>query len=180
MNFTECEYKYGRAVFQEEIEATNTVPNKVQYVKELRSHLEVGYPDIINRYHRIQKQDEQRSSRIREIMTAQYKCSFQKIIIDRISSSCPKLRNISELRTRSKNILLDEQYNVYDDISIFEIVFTDLFNRWQPGSLEVKDSTELWYKNSETKMIARDTKEDMEKLIELRDSFFHDIELKYY
>jgi hypothetical protein len=70
MNFTICEYKYGRAYFQEQIEATNLGPNKVPYVEELRSHLDAGYPEMMNRYSTIQRNDEQRSRKIREIMTA--------------------------------------------------------------------------------------------------------------
>jgi hypothetical protein len=137
MNFTDCEYKYGRAVFQKQILPNSTARhllNRIPHIDELINHLEVGYPDMIGRYRTIQTNHQQRSLKIKEIMTAQYKKSFQKIIIDRISSSCPKLRKINELMKRNKNILLEQQYNVYDDISIFEMVFTDLFNRWQPGS----------------------------------------------
>ena len=156
--FTECEYKYGRAVFQEQIVPSSTARhplNRVPHIDELISHLEAGYPDIMNRYRIIRTNHEQRSLRISEIMTTQHKKSFQKIIIDRISSLCHKLRNISELRKRNKNLLLSEQYDVYDDISIFEIVFNDLLNGWLIGFRDIKDSTELWYRNSETKMIAK-------------------------
>ncbi len=172
MNFTECEYKYGRVVFQEQIEATNIEPNNVPYVEELRSHLEVGYPEIMNRYRIIQSKDEQSSLKIKEIMSAQYKNSFQKIIIDRMSSFCPKLRK------RNENVPLVEQYNVYDDVSIYHIIFTELFNSWSVGSLDIKDSTELWYHNSETKMIAKGSKEDIEKLMELKSELFRGRDIK--
>ena len=39
---------------------------------------------------------------------------------------------------------------------------------WSVGFLDVKDSTELWYRNSDTKMIAKGNKDDMEKLKELK------------
>jgi hypothetical protein len=39
------------------------------------------------------------------------------------------------------------------------------------GSLDIKDSTELWYKNSEIRMIARGGKDDMEKLKKLRSEY---------
>jgi hypothetical protein len=90
-------------------------------VEELRSHLEVFYQEIMNRYYTIQRNDEQRSLQIKEIMSAQYKNSFQKIIIYRISSLCPKLRNINELRKRNKNLFFEQQYNVYDDVYIFTL-----------------------------------------------------------
>ena len=168
MNFTECEYKNGTTYFRKQIEATSIEPNKVPYVEELRSHLGLGYPEIMNQYRMIQRNDEQRSLRINEIMSAQYTNSFQKIIINRVSSSCPKLRKIN------KHIPLERQYDAYDDVSIFHILFTDLFNGWLVGSLNVEESNELWYRNSDTKMIAKGRKEDMEKLKEIRNELFKD------
>ena len=82
MNFTECEYKYGTVYFQKQIEASNIEPNKVPYVEELRSHLEIGYPEIINRYRTIQRNDEQRSLRIKEMMSAQYRTLHENLVHD--------------------------------------------------------------------------------------------------
>ena len=181
MNFTECEYKYGRALFQEQIVPSSTArhpSDRIPHIDQLIDHLEIGYPEMMNRYCTIRTNHKQRSLKIREIMTAQHTNSFQKIIIDRISSLCPKLRNISELRKPNKNLLLEQQYNVYDDISIFDMVFSDLFNGWSVGFLDVKDSTELWYRNSDTKMIAKGNKDDMEKLKELKNELFHNRDLQ--
>ena len=58
------------------------------------------------------------------------------------------------------------------------MVYTDLFNRWSVGFLEVKDSTELWFRNSDIKMVAKGSKEDMERLKELKSELFDDTDLK--
>ena len=67
----------------EPIGTTHHPLNRVPYIEQLMRHLEVGYPEIMNRYryHTIQINDEQRSLKIKEIMSAQYRNSFQKIII---------------------------------------------------------------------------------------------------
>jgi hypothetical protein len=58
------------------------------------------------------------------------------------------------------------------------MIFADLFNHQLIGFLDVKDSTELWYRNSDTKMIAKGNKEDMEKLKELKKELFNNRDLK--
>jgi hypothetical protein len=75
MNFTECEYKYGRALFQEQIVPSSTArhpSDRIPHIDQLIDHLEVGFPEMMNRYCTIRTNHEQRSLKIREIMTAQH------------------------------------------------------------------------------------------------------------
>lgn len=146
MSFTECDYGDGRVRFR-----VQSDPYRIPYLEQLKSHLQQGYPDIINRYNGIGKNHEQLSKKIQEIMSARYKPSFQKVIIDTIDKSCPLLKNSNDIKLTQNNI--------------FDIVFTVLYNNIEMRSFEIKSSGSIYELDYDHgKIIAKGDKKTMNNL----------------
>jgi len=131
LNFTSyCEYKDGFL----DIEYSRQVePSGIPFMKQMKKHMQKAYPQILSKSTEIETNHKGLNDKIKEIMTAQYTLSYQKIIDNKMYYSCRKLRASKELDLT--------QNNIYIRRYIFKIIF-ETINR-KKRSIESLDVSML-------------------------------------
>jgi hypothetical protein len=113
VRFTSCEYNDGRLI----VNYGNISPNEsdIQFIQYAMRHLQRSYIDTYNLAREIEDRCRNRCGIITEIMEAQYKPSFQKEIINKLSVSCPRL-------ARAENIT-HQDVDRYFARNVFRMLF---------------------------------------------------------
>jgi hypothetical protein len=114
ITFTSCEYE-GKLV--DSTGNTNPDVNRIDFIEYARQHLQKSYADIHNAPNKIENKCRDYHNQLRELMTAEYKPSFQREIIRRLTELCPKL-------TRVRSI--SEGHNWYFEPNIFKMIFEQI------------------------------------------------------
>jgi len=123
VKFTSCRYEQGILDIdnQEPVESMNK--GFMQYMKKHLEKEEAYQQQILALIVEIEFTRKQLSERIKDVIGSEipYKPSFQKLIINKIKSSCPKLK-----KTRKLDL---EENNIYIESHIFKLIFEKISNK---------------------------------------------------
>ena len=115
--FTSCRYEQGILDIdnQEPVESMNK--GFMQYMKKHLKKEEAYQQQILALIVEIEFTRKQLSERIKDVIGSEipYKPSFQKLIINKIKSFCPKLKKTRKLDS--------EENNIYIESHIFKLIF---------------------------------------------------------
>jgi len=100
--FPSCKYSGRRLKTNPYYEKSDEIPLLIQAKK----HLEKSYPHLLNIHNDTIQDCIQLCRKIKEIINAQEKPSFENTIITRIKSDCPKLKITYDTNLRESNIYI--------------------------------------------------------------------------
>jgi hypothetical protein len=112
ITFTSCEYDEGRLICS----SGDTNPNvtDIDFMEYARQHLEKSYTDIYNMPNEVENKCRDYRIQITEVMTAEYKPSFQREVVRVLAESCPKITRVGQI---------PQEYNWYLDRNVFRMIF---------------------------------------------------------
>ena len=151
VKFPKCEYVDGSLNEYPYYSNTNEIP----LIKQANEHLEKSYPHILKMHDDIRNNCTKLCRRIKEIINAQDKSSFENIIITQINSSCPKLKIIHKDNVTEYS----KQSSIYTDNDVFDIIFKN--HSLDANDVEIKED-KLMYQNLTN--IAKGEKSELETL----------------
>lgn len=148
--FPYCEYVDGSLKVYD-YSSTYDIP----LLKQAKDHLDKRYPHILEMHNDTIEECTQLCRKIKEIIHAKDKPSFENIIITKINSDCPKLK-----MTHKNNLKeYSKEPNIYTDNDVFNIIFKNQV--LDVNDLDAKEG-KLLYQNFTN--VAQGEKLDMEKL----------------
>jgi hypothetical protein len=137
VKFTSCAYEQGifNIDYQEPVESMNK--GFMQYMKKHLENEEAYQQQILGLIVEIETTHKQLCEGIKNVLVSElpYKPSFQKIITDKIKSSCPKLK-----RTRRLDL---EENNIYIESFIFKLIFGKISNKESTIILKIVPSSQF-------------------------------------
>jgi hypothetical protein len=138
--FSTCEYRDGILEIKSAIDHT-----KIRFMKYMMRHLEEAYPRLLGFVTEIETDHIETCNKIQDIMVSDTPItltpSFQKIIIDKIASTCPALHRSTDKTMTEKDIYLPD--------SIFRVIFNTVNSKESSIILSEEplgnNQSRLWY-----------------------------------
>jgi hypothetical protein len=115
ISFTSCEYSEGN--LNDSSGNINPDVTDINFIEYARQHLQKSYTDIYNAPNDVENKCRDYRNQITEIMTAEYKPSFQREVIRALAELCPGIIMVRKI---------PHGYNWYLDRNVFKMIFEQI------------------------------------------------------